>query len=116
VSARRKNIKTQEIHAILMGSYLYFYYGKFPPFLQWLRFDDLNFQVGHSPGLKKDQAMNEKEKIEAYIATCKCCMLAQIMKNCPLCRFNIGLAEEVNLVDSIPVPIQTQIAIFAMSE
>jgi hypothetical protein len=62
--------------------------------------------------------MSEKEKIESYIATCRCCLLAQAMKNCPLCRFNIGLAEEVNLVDSIPVPIQiqTQIAIFAMAE
>lgn len=38
--------------------------------------------------------MTEKEKLEAYIANCKCCMLAQAMKTCPLCRFNIGLVEE----------------------
>lgn len=37
--------------------------------------------------------MTEKEKIEMYIANCKCCMLAQVMKTCPLCRFNIGLTE-----------------------
>ncbi len=60
--------------------------------------------------------MSEKEKIESYIATCKCCMLAQAMKNCPLCRFNIGLAEEIKLVDSIPLPNFTQLAIFVMSE
>jgi len=60
--------------------------------------------------------MSEKEKLESYIANCKCCLLAQAMRTCPTCRFSIGLAEEVNLVNSIPVPIQTQIAIFAMSE
>ncbi len=51
--------------------------------------------------------MNEKERIEAYIATCKCCLLAQAMRECPLCRFNIGLAEQVNLGNTIPLP-QTQ--------
>jgi hypothetical protein len=58
--------------------------------------------------------MTDKEKIESYIANCKCCMLAQAMKNCPFCLFNIGLAERVELVDSIPLPIFSQIATFAM--
>jgi hypothetical protein len=48
--------------------------------------------------------MNEKERIEAYIANCKCCLLAQVMKGCPLCRFNIGLAEQVNLGNVISLP------------
>jgi hypothetical protein len=41
--------------------------------------------------------MTDKEKVEAYIANCKCCMLAQAMKNCPICLFNIGLADKVEL-------------------
>lgn len=60
--------------------------------------------------------MNEQEKIEASIAICKCCLLAQAMKECPLCRFNIGLAEQITLPDSISLPNYTQITIFAMSE
>jgi len=48
--------------------------------------------------------MSEKEKIESYIATCKCCLLAQAMKECPLCRFNIGLAEQVDLSSAIALP------------
>ena len=60
--------------------------------------------------------MSEKEKIDSYIATCKCCLLAQAMRNCQLCRFNIGLAERVTLVETMPFPINEQIAIFAMAE
>jgi len=41
--------------------------------------------------------MTDKEKIEMYIANCKCCMLAECMKNCPICLFNIGLAEKLEL-------------------
>lgn len=51
--------------------------------------------------------MSEKEKIESYIATCKCCLLAQAMRECPLCRFNIGLAERIDL--SLPQPISIPI-------
>lgn len=58
--------------------------------------------------------MTDKEKIEAYIANCKCCMLAQAMKTCPLCLFNIGLAEQINLADFMPQPAP-QITQFAMS-
>jgi|GEM_PF-3185574 hypothetical protein len=47
--------------------------------------------------------MSEKEKIESCIATCKCCLLAQAMRECPLCRFNIGLAERID--PSLPQPI-----------
>ena len=60
--------------------------------------------------------MNEKEKKDFYVAMCQCCLIAQAMKTCPLCRFNIGLAKEVKLVDSIPLPEPAQIAIFAMTE
>jgi hypothetical protein len=60
--------------------------------------------------------MSEKEKLESYIANCKCCLLAQAMRTCPTCRFSIGLAEQVKLVDAIPLPIFSQIAIFAIAE
>ena len=35
-----------------------------------------------------------KEQREMYIATCHACLLAEYMKDCPRCRFNIGLAEK----------------------
>lgn len=52
--------------------------------------------------------MNEKEKTESCIATCKICLLAQAMKDCALCRFNIGLAEQVILVKPIPLPLNNE--------
>jgi hypothetical protein len=67
------------------------------------------------PG-KKEIAMNEKERMESYIAMCHCCVIAQVMKDCRMCQFNIGLAEEVKPVDFIAVEIPAQIAKFAMSE
>ena len=62
--------------------------------------------------------MNEKEKKEFYIAMCRCCLIAEAMKGCSLCRFEIGLIEKDNLVESISVamPIPTQIPIYAMSD
>lgn len=48
--------------------------------------------------------MTEKERIESYIAMCKCCLLAQGMKNCPLCLFNIGLEEQKRQEQAIPLP------------
>ncbi len=60
--------------------------------------------------------MTEQEKIASHIAMCKCCLLAEAMKTCPICLFNIGLAEQVKLVDPRPIPIQIPIAIFAMAE
>jgi hypothetical protein len=60
--------------------------------------------------------MNEKEKKEFYIANCKCCLLADAMKTCPACRFNIGLAHKADLVDAIPVSIIIPMTKFAMSE
>jgi len=60
--------------------------------------------------------MTEKEKIESYIATCKCCLLAQAMRTCPFCRFNIGLAEQVDTAVFILLPMQPQVTLFAMSE
>lgn len=60
--------------------------------------------------------MNEKEKKDFYIAMCKCCLLAEAMKNCPICRFKIGLAEKQQTEDPIPVSLPTRIALFALSE
>jgi hypothetical protein len=60
--------------------------------------------------------MNDKEKMEFYIAMCKCCLLAEVMKNCPQCQFNIGLAEQVKLGEAIPVQIFEQPTVFAMAE
>ncbi len=52
--------------------------------------------------------MNEKEKKEFYVAMCGCCLLAQTMKTCPACRFNIGLAKSQNLSEpeSVGLPVQ----------
>ena len=62
--------------------------------------------------------MNEKEKQEFYIAMCNCCLLAEVMKDCRLCRFNIGLAAQAKATpaDSTPLPIPIQMPIFAMAE
>lgn len=60
--------------------------------------------------------MNEQEEIESQIATCKCCLLAQAMKNCALCLFNIGLAERVDLNSLIFLPQAEPVALFALSE
>ena len=37
--------------------------------------------------------MDEKEKTAAERAWCKCCLLADAMKVCKLCKFNHGLEE-----------------------
>jgi hypothetical protein len=55
--------------------------------------------------------MTEKERIASHIATCKCCLLAQAMKNCPLCLFNIGLSEQIAQAEPIPLPTQIQVLI-----
>ncbi len=59
--------------------------------------------------------MNEKEIIESTIAICKCCLLAQAMKNCSVCRFNTGLIEQALPADAIPLSIFAQGSIFAIS-
>lgn len=56
--------------------------------------------------------MTEKERIESHIAMCKCCLLAQAMKDCPVCLFNIGLAQQIKQTELIPMPIQLQATIF----
>jgi len=38
--------------------------------------------------------MTDDERIAAYIACCKTCLLAEAMKDCPLCKFQIELAEK----------------------
>lgn len=59
---------------------------------------------------------NDKEELKAYIAMCKCCLLAEVMKDCPVCRFNIGLAEEIKLTDLKPRLVKTPRAVFALAE
>jgi hypothetical protein len=59
--------------------------------------------------------MNEKEKKEFYIAMCRCCLIAQAMKGCPACCFNIGLAEQIKPVDSAPLLISEPVEIFEIS-
>jgi hypothetical protein len=59
--------------------------------------------------------MNAKEKIEFDIAMCKCCLLAEAMKNCPICQFNIGLAEPVKLGEAVPVQLFEKSAVYATS-
>lgn len=66
-----------------------------------------------------EYAMNAQEELESQIAICKCCLLAEAMKNCPLCRFNIGLAERVELDFFTPKPIPEVIPameLFALAE
>jgi len=60
--------------------------------------------------------MNEKEKKEFYIAMCKCCLIAEAMKTCPLCHFNVGLVEKTKPAESDLLPIAAQIPVFALSE
>ena len=56
--------------------------------------------------------MTENERIEFHIAMCKCCLLAEAMKQCSICQFNIGLAEQVKQTELIPLPIQLQAITF----
>jgi hypothetical protein len=79
-----------------MTSYVCFYYAICTGSLKCIR-------PGSQYPDKEDQAMNEKEKREFYIATCTSCLIAQAMKSCSVCRFNVGLAEQVKPVDPIPV-------------
>ncbi len=65
---------------------------------------------------ERNQAMNEKEKKEFYVANCKCCLLAEALKTCPVCRFNIGLAEKQKPDEAIPVSLPLRIDLFSMSE
>jgi hypothetical protein len=61
--------------------------------------------------------MTEKEEtVRAYIAMCKCCLLAKAMKDCPTCVFNIGLAHRVEFSELILVPIPVKMAIFELME
>lgn len=103
----------ENLHAILMGSSPCFYYAilclslKCVCFgrqnLVFSRISSLMFHSGWS--IQKDQAMNEKEKKEFYVAMCRCCLIAEAMKGCGICPFNIGLVEQVQPVDAIPVSI-----------
>ena len=35
--------------------------------------------------------MNTQEKHDSDVATCRCCLLAETMRGCKACRFNVGL-------------------------
>ena len=59
--------------------------------------------------------MSEKEKLESYIANCKCCLLAQAMRTCPTCQFNIGLAEPIKLDEAVPVQLFEKNEAYAIS-
>ena len=58
----------------------------------------------------------EKERLDAYIAMCKCCLLAESMKTCPACQFNIGLAEKVDFSVFQPRLIKASSSLFALAE
>jgi hypothetical protein len=60
--------------------------------------------------------MNEKEKREFYVATCRCCLIAEAMKGCRVCRFNVGLMDRLKAVEPIPVLIPAPISMLVMSE
>ncbi len=61
--------------------------------------------------------MTEKEKLESYIAMCKSCLLAECMRTCPICLFNIGLAEQVQWkAAETSMPIQVPVVLFAITE
>lgn len=63
--------------------------------------------------------MNAQEELESQIATCKCCLLTEGMKDCPLCHFNIGLAErvELNVFTLQSNPKSTEVmALFALAK
>lgn len=60
--------------------------------------------------------MNEKEKKAFYIATCKCCLLAEAMKSCAACQFNIGLAEQDDALLLEPYTLPIPIALFSFPE
>jgi hypothetical protein len=60
--------------------------------------------------------MNEKEKKELYIATCKCCLLAEAMKTCSTCRFNIGPTEKSERIQPIPVALPVPVTLVAVFE
>ena len=38
--------------------------------------------------------MSEEDRIKMYIANCEICTLAEAMKNCPICKFKIGLKSK----------------------
>lgn len=60
--------------------------------------------------------MDEKEKIASYMAMCKCCLMAEAMKTCPRCLFNIGLLRHEEPVEYIPFLIIGQSQLLLVSE
>lgn len=37
--------------------------------------------------------MSDAERLAMWIAICKTCLLAEVMKDCAHCQFNVGLLE-----------------------
>lgn len=60
--------------------------------------------------------MNEKEKQEFYIANCKCCLLAETMKRCHACLFNIGLTEKMEATTPIPISLPIRMDLFVLAD
>lgn len=40
------------------------------------------------------------EILSMYIANCKCCLLAEAMKGCATCPFNVGLEERAKMLSA----------------
>ena len=56
--------------------------------------------------------MNENEKNAFYKATCQCCLIANTMKTCPVCQFNIGLAEKFDSEQPIQISLPVRVDFF----
>lgn len=44
--------------------------------------------------------MTEKETLDMYVANCQICTLANAMKNCPICKFNVGLKIKLEVKEN----------------
>ena len=40
--------------------------------------------------------MTTQEQTQMYIANCKCCTLANILRDCKRCKFNVGLLHKTS--------------------
>lgn len=48
--------------------------------------------------------MLDEDEIKMYVANCEICTLAEAMKDCPICKFRVGLKEkEISNVTQNPV-------------
>ena len=47
--------------------------------------------------------MSKEEQKAMYIACCKACTLAEVMKDCKGCKFNVGLPFKVIKADELKI-------------